>query len=104
MQLVMILLDNAVKYTPKGGVIDIKLTSSGTLTVRNSGEGISDDDIKHIFERFYRADKSRARGSGGYGLGLAIAKSIAEASKGTISAQSKRGEYTEFTVKLPTLK
>ena len=103
-QLVMILLDNAVKYTPKGGVIDIKLTSSGTLTVRNSGEGISDDDIKHIFERFYRADKSRARGSGGYGLGLAIAKSIAEASKGTISAQSKRGEYTEFTVKLPTLK
>ena len=72
--------------------------------MKNTGEGISAEDCEQIFERFYRSDKSRARGSGGYGLGLAIAKSIAESAKGTISAQSKPGEYTLFTVKLPAAK
>ncbi len=103
-QLVIILLDNAIKYTPRGGSIDIKLSAQAVLTVKNTGEGISAEDCEQIFERFYRSDKSRARGSGGYGLGLAIAKSIAESAKGTITASSKLGEYTKFTVKLPQAK
>lgn len=103
-QLVIILLDNALKYTPKGGSVEINLSAPAVLTVKNTGEGISAEDCKQIFERFYRSDKSRARGSGGYGLGLAIAKSIAESAKGTITASSKLGEYTKFTVKLPQAK
>ncbi|MGN0150593.1 MAG: sensor histidine kinase [Clostridia bacterium] len=108
-QLVMILLDNAIKYTPQGGDIIIKLVHEAkapytVLTVRNTGQGIEEKDIKQIFERFYRSDKSRSRNSGGYGLGLAIAKAIAEASKGTISAESKKDEYTLFTVKFPAAK
>ena len=89
----MILLDNAVKYTPKSGDINITLThesSDAVLTVRNTGVGISEDAQKQIFERFYREDKSRARESGGYGLGLAIAKAITTACKGSIKVYSKR--------------
>jgi signal transduction histidine kinase len=105
-QLVMILLDNAIKYTSQKGNINIRLvnepkSSSAVLTVKNTGSGIDKEDLKQIFERFYRSDKSRARNSGGYGLGLAIAKAIVETSKGTISADSKKGEYTMFTVKFP---
>ncbi|MCC8169838.1 MAG: GHKL domain-containing protein [Oscillospiraceae bacterium] len=108
-QLVMILLDNAIKYTPPQGDITIKLvreqkSSNAVLTVKNTGKGIDSEDMKQIFERFYRADKSRARDSGGYGLGLAIAKAITEASKGSISVDSKKDEYTQFTVKLPIAK
>ena len=106
-QLVMILLDNAVKYTPKSGDINITLThesSDAVLTVRNTGVGISEDAQKQIFERFYREDKSRARESGGYGLGLAIAKAITTACKGSIKVYSKKNEYTEFTVKIPVAK
>ena len=106
-QLVMILLDNAVKYTPKSGDINITLThesSDAVLTVRNTGVGISEDAQKQIFERFYREDKSRARESGGYGLGLAIAKAITTACKGSIKVYSKKNEYTEFTVKIPAAK
>lgn len=103
-QLVMILLDNAVKYTPRSGNITVKLSREGSdanLTVRNSGEGISEEAQKQIFERFYREDTSRARESGGYGLGLAIAKAIVNTSNGSISVKSKKNEYAEFTVKLP---
>ena len=106
-QLVMILLDNAVKYTPKSGDINITLThesSDAVLTVRNTGVGISEDAQKQIFERFYREDKSRARESGGYGLGLAIAKAITTACKGSIKVYSKKNKYTEFTVKIPAAK
>lgn len=108
-QLVMILLDNAIKYTPKNGNITIKLqhepkSSNAVLTVKNTGQGIDNADIKQIFERFYRSDKSRSRGSGGYGLGLAIAKSIAENLRGSITAESKKNEYTLFTVKIPIAK
>lgn len=102
-QIIMILLDNAMKYTPVGGQIDLSLTrgkSDAVLTVRNNGEGIGEEDMKHIFDRFYRADKSRARESGGYGLGLAIAKSICESCGGDIEVASKKGEYAEFTVRL----
>lgn len=103
-QLVMILLDNAVKYTPEKGNIKMTLKRShgnAVLKVSNTGEGISEEDRKQIFERFYRADKSRARESGGYGLGLAIAKAICESGGGTISVASEEGKYAEFTVKFP---
>lgn len=103
-QLVMILVDNAVKYTPKNGHIWLECKSKAqeaALTVKNTGDGISEDDLKQIFERFYRTDKSRSRDSGGYGLGLAIAQSIVKGLKGSITADSKPGEYTEFTAKLP---
>lgn len=105
-QLTMILLDNAVKYTPKGGYINIALksdtkNSEAVLRVENSGEGINETDRKNIFERFYRADKSRARKSGGYGLGLAIAKAICESFNGSIKCESVLGSHTAFCVTLP---
>ncbi|MDD6483589.1 MAG: HAMP domain-containing sensor histidine kinase [Clostridiales bacterium] len=102
-QLMMILLDNAIKYTPPAGKISVVLTSEGVLRVRNTGEGISEEDQKRIFERFYRSDKSRARESGGYGLGLAIANAICTRFGGSIWVSSVLGEFTEFTVKLDVL-
>jgi signal transduction histidine kinase len=71
------------------------------VSVGDSGEGISPDDLPHIFERFYRGEKSRSRSSGGAGLGLAIAMGIVEAHDGKIEVQSKRGQGTVFTVSLP---
>ena len=107
-QLVMILLDNAVKYTPSGGSIEMDLqkrNSDAYLIVKNTGSGISDVDLPHIFDRFYRSDKARTyTENSGYGLGLAIAKTIAESFKGTITAESHPDSYTVFTVKLPALK
>ncbi len=106
-QLVMILLDNAVKYTPASGSIRVTLAHEGAdaaLRVRNTGEGISEEAQKQIFERFYREDRSRSRESGGYGLGLAIAKAIVNEYKGSIKVFSKKNEFTEFTVKIPAVK
>lgn len=106
-QLVMILIDNAVKYTQKNGRADITLKNDGNdavLSVKNTGEGISETAQKQIFERFYREDKSRARESGGYGLGLSIAKAIAVSFKGSIKVSSKKNEYAEFIVKIPLAK
>lgn len=100
-QLVMILLDNAIKYTPKNGKINILLNKDAVLKIKNTGNGITAKDQKHIFERFFRSDESRSRESGGYGLGLSIAKAICDKLNGTISVFSKENEYTEFTVKLP---
>lgn len=102
-QLIMILLDNAIKYTAGGGTINVSLKSKdrhAILLVRNTGDGIAPEDAEKIFDRFYRSDKSRARNSGGYGLGLAIAKSIVISHGGTIKLNTKQGEYTEFVVKL----
>lgn len=102
-QLVMILLDNAVKYTAEGGRIAMTLAEThgeAVLKVRNTGSGISAEDRRQIFERFYRADKSRTRESGGYGLGLAIAKAICESAGGSISVESDERSFTEFVVKI----
>lgn len=90
------IIGNAIKYTEQGGV-DITVCGS-VLKVRDSGIGISTDDIPHIFERFYRADKARGRGTGGTGLGLAIAKECADVIGARISVVSELSEYTEFTV------
>ena len=103
-QVIMILVDNAIKYTPEGGEIDIRLTESrsqATLTVENTGEGIRAEDLPKIFDRFYRADKARERENGSYGLGLAIAKAILEQSGGKIEAASEPGKRTRFVVSVP---
>jgi two-component system sensor histidine kinase CiaH len=104
-QVVMILLDNAVKYTnPKGSVtISLKKQQNDVvLSVTNTGEGISSEHLTRIFDRFYRTDASRVRKQGGYGLGLAIAKSIIEQHKGEIYATSVVGQSTTFYVRLDT--
>lgn len=100
----MILIDNAVKYTPRDGHISVVLDASdgsAVAEIRDNGIGILPSDLPHIFERFYRADASRSRESGGTGLGLSIAKWIAEAHKGEISVASKVGEGSVFRVQIP---
>ena len=104
-QLVLILLDNAIKYTNQGGTIEVTLKKLDNKTARfiikNTGNGIPPEDISKIFDRFYRSDKSRDRKSGGYGLGLSIAKSIVVSHKGTIKLKSEPNKFTEFIVELP---
>ena len=98
-----ILLDNAIKYTNQSGKIDVDLRQEKNkikIKVKNSGEGINKKDINKIFERFYRVDTSRARESGGYGLGLSIAKSIVENHNGKIYAESNVGKDTTFIIEL----
>ncbi|MCX7772341.1 MAG: HAMP domain-containing histidine kinase [Clostridia bacterium] len=103
-QVVMILLDNAIKYTNPQGSISVSLQKQHhrvLLSITNTGEGIPPEHLDKIFDRFYRTDKSRSRKSGGYGLGLAIAKAIVEQHGGEIHAQSTVNEKTTFTVELP---
>jgi signal transduction histidine kinase len=101
-QVLGILLDNAVKYTPAGGSVTAAAARSGdaaTLAVRDTGVGIDARHLPHIFDRFYRADASRS--AGGSGLGLAIARQIVERHGGEIAVASEPGEGTVFTVTLP---
>jgi heavy metal sensor kinase len=103
-RLLLILLDNAVKYSPSGGRCEIALSQSEThaqITVRDSGEGIPESELKNIFDRFYRVDRVRSKNTGGAGLGLAIARWIAEMHGGTIAAESTLGAGSEFQIKLP---
>ncbi|MEC4674179.1 MAG: ATP-binding protein [Nitrospirota bacterium] len=105
-QLVINLLDNAIRHTPHGGAVTVTMQSSEKtvlLTVEDTGSGIGSDHLPHIFERFYRADRARDRESGGTGLGLAIAKEIALAHHGTIKVKSEVGNGSVFTVRLPTV-
>ncbi|MCF8017882.1 MAG: HAMP domain-containing histidine kinase [Vallitaleaceae bacterium] len=105
-QVIMILLDNAIKYTSEKGSIHLNLqrhSQHAIFTITNTGEGIPKEHINRIFDRFYRVDASRTRSSGGYGLGLAIAKSIIEQHRGKISVSSIPNESTTFMIKLNTL-
>jgi len=101
------LLSNALRYTPAGGRIEISVRRLwGTpdqiaISVHDSGPGIPGQDLPHLFDRFYRGDTSRARSTGGSGLGLTIAKEIVEAHGGRIWAESRPGEGSTFTVTLP---
>ena len=103
-RLFLILLDNAVKYTPAGGRIDVGLREQGDSfvgEVRDNGIGISPEDIPHVFDRFYRTDRARSREHGGAGLGLAIARWIAESHGGAITVTSEVERGSRFEVRLP---
>lgn len=103
-QLFFNILDNAIKYTPEKGTIEINLRSEqnqAVIEIRDNGTGIPVEDIPKIFERFYRVKKDRARKTGGSGLGLAICKLIAESHRGTIEVESELGKGTVFYIKLP---
>jgi two-component system, OmpR family, manganese sensing sensor histidine kinase len=98
------LLTNAGKYTPAGGEIELRLFKRSpdvTIEIKDSGIGIPEADLPHIFERFYRVDSDRARHTGGFGLGLAIAKQIIEAHGGEIFVFSQLEKGTIFTLQLP---
>jgi two-component system OmpR family sensor kinase len=106
-QLFLNLITNAIKYTPRGGRVELSLSQRVgreiAFTVRDTGIGISAADLPHVFDRFWRADRARSRASerGGFGLGLAISQWIAQAHGGRISVQSRLGRGSAFTVTLP---
>lgn len=103
-RLFLILLDNAVKYTPTGGQIEVRLTSEDQFAVaevRDTGIGIAPEDIPRVFDRFYRADPARTRESGGIGLGLAIGRWIAQAHQGEIQIESGGSQGSVFRVRMP---
>lgn len=106
-ELLMILLDNALRYSPAQSTIDVRLVAEDSqqvsIHIKNAGKGISNEDLPHIFERFYRGDKSRTSSDGsGYGLGLSLAKKIADVHDAVINITSKPEEYTiaEITFKM----
>ena len=98
------LVRNAINYTPEGGVVSIRLQDAAAeralIAVSDTGIGIAPEDLEHIFERFYRADGSRARGSGGFGLGLSIARELIEAMGGSLTATSEPGLGSTFWISL----
>ncbi|MEW9669331.1 sensor histidine kinase [Ammoniphilus sp. 3BR4] len=107
-QLIYILLDNAIKFTLKGGQVNLVLSTAMEakhsvlkMMIQDTGVGIPAEDLQWIFDRFYRVDKNRSRQMGGTGLGLAIAKWIVEAHHGSIEASSRIGEGSTFTVTMP---
>ena len=103
-QLLLILLDNALKYTPADGRVALGLRRHGRdveIIVRDTGVGIPAQDLPHVFERFYRADPARSRDPGGTGLGLSIARWIVEQHEGTITLESEPGRGTTVIVRMP---
>lgn len=103
-QVIINIISNAIKYTPDGGHIDIEMHPEKDMlitTVTDNGVGIPEEDIAHIFERFYRVEKSRTSDAGGTGLGLAIAKELVEAHGGQISIQSRQSEGTAVRIAIP---
>jgi len=103
-RMILNLTDNAIKYTPAEGHVQVSLAKRGRnllLTVKDDGIGIGEEEQKHIFERFYRVDKARSRQTGGTGLGLSIVKEIASIHHGSIQVTSQLGKGTTMTVTLP---
>jgi len=103
-QVVINLFSNAIKYSKDGGSVELSVSADAgeaVMIIKDTGIGIEKEHLQKIFERFYRVDSSRSRMTGGSGIGLAITKAIIEAHGGKIEVQSKVGEGTEFTVRLP---
>ena len=104
-QAVFNLVDNAIKFTSENGTISVDVSSDGQgvarIAIRNEGKGIPPDEMQHIFERFYKSDKSRSINKDGTGLGLYITKTIVEIHKGNITVSSIPDSYTEFAITLP---
>ncbi|MFF3023274.1 sensor histidine kinase, partial [Gottfriedia sp. NPDC057948] len=106
MQILIILFDNAVKYSKEHTVIDITTTQAANkieIKVEDNGIGIKEEDINHIFDRFYRADKARSRANGGNGLGLSIAKDLIGNYGGNLQITSENGEGTTAFITLNTI-
>ncbi|HWY05274.1 MAG TPA: ATP-binding protein [Candidatus Acidoferrales bacterium] len=103
-RLFMTVIDNAIKYTPSGGHVGLSLRledAQAIIEVADTGIGITENDLPHVFERFYRADQARSRETRGSGLGLSIAKWIAESHHGSIELLSQPGHGTKVTIRLP---
>lgn len=102
-QVLQNLLQNALRYTPAGGIVALEAVASGdhvTLSVADTGMGIAPDELPHVWERFYRSDRSRARETGGAGLGLALVKELVMAMGGTVHAESTLGRGSKFSITL----
>jgi signal transduction histidine kinase len=104
LQLMLNLLDNAVKHTPSGSSIEVSWSMEdgyAKVVVSDEGPGIPPEHLPHIFDRFYRVDRARSRAAGGVGLGLSISRWIAQAHGGSIEADNAPGQGATFTVHLP---
>jgi two-component system sensor histidine kinase BaeS len=104
-QMVGNLVSNGVRHTPAGGSVTVSVESNPdalSIAVRDTGIGIAPDDLSRIFDRFWRADASRARATGGSGLGLSIARKLAQAHGGDITVTSRLGAGSVFTIRLPS--
>ena len=103
-QIIFNLVENGIKYNVPGGKLSVSLlreADNAVLRVADTGMGIPQEALDHIFERFYRVDKARSRATGGSGLGLAIVRSIVQRSRGQIAVESQVGKGTTFTVRFP---
>lgn len=103
-QMLTNLIDNAIKFNRQGGSVTVSHTPNGvkdTISVKDTGEGISNEHLQRIFERFYRTDRARSREIGGTGLGLAIVKHLARLHGGEVSVKSDIGQSTTFSIELP---
>ena len=99
------LIENAVKFVNQGGVISFQLYTEDNLAhicIKNTGEGLADDELPRIFDRFYKTDASRSEDKTGLGLGLSISRKIVHLHQGHIVVKSIKGEYTSFEVQIPT--
>jgi two-component system sensor histidine kinase CiaH len=106
-ELLIILLDNAIKYSPDGSKVTLSSETSnkiGRISIKDEGVGIKASDLPHIFDRFYRAEQSRSKSNAeGYGLGLAIAKKLADSMNGVITVKSAPDRGSTFTISMPTV-
>ncbi|HEX6778591.1 MAG TPA: ATP-binding protein, partial [Ktedonobacterales bacterium] len=104
MQVLLNLVRNAITYTPAGGIVSLMLEQADAghiaITVADTGIGIPPEDLERVFDRFYRTDASRARATGGFGLGLSIVRDLVNAMGGSIGVTSAVGEGSQFRVLL----